>query len=442
MTRPSSASVRPSVAFVTLGCPKNEVDSDRMAAAVSGAFAVVSDIDDADAVVVNTCAFIEEATQESVGVVLDLVEGWKREREGRHVVVAGCMPSRYRDDLQDAMPEVDAFLPVADEEGLVRVLASLKGIGTVAEPGTTRTAPGPSAYLKVADGCHRACTYCAIPSIRGPYRSRPADELVAEASYLVHGGARELVLVAQDVSAWGHDLAGDRSLAGLVRELAAVDGLAWLRLLYVQPDGITPELLDVMATSSVVCRYLDLPLQHASRSVLAAMGRRGRDTDYLRLVGALRAALPGVALRSTFISGFPGETRQDAETLLRFVRAARLDYAGVFAYSAEEGTPAAKMRPRVPSRTLKARTQRLRDLSDEIGFELAASRIGTRLEVLVEGVDEDGMTFGRHRGQAPDVDGGVLLPADGELPAGSIVEAEITDALGYDLVGKVRSRDA
>ena len=425
------------MAFVTLGCPKNEVDSDRMAAAVSRGFDVVQDLDEADAVVVNTCAFIEEATQESVAVVLDLAAVWKRQRSGRHVIVAGCMPSRYADELTQAMPEVDAFLPVADEDGLVRVLAALKGVSAPeGPPGPARTAPGPSAYLKVADGCHRACTYCAIPSIRGPYRSRPADELVAEASELVKGGAREIVLVAQDVSAWGRDLEGEQSLAGLLRELAAVEDLAWLRLLYVQPDGVTPELLEVIAESPVVCDYLDLPLQHASRPVLAAMGRTGRDTDYLRLIGAVRAAVPDVALRSTFICGFPGEA------LLRFVRAARLDYAGVFSYSAEEGTAAAKMRPRVPARTVRARTQRLRDLSDEMGFERAAARVGTRLEVLVEGMEEDGTVVGRHRGQAPEVDGGVLLSADADLRRGSIVVAEITDTLGYDLIGKVRSGDA
>jgi ribosomal protein S12 methylthiotransferase len=244
--------------------------------------------------------------------------------------------------------------------------------------------------------------------------------------------------VGQDVSAWGRDLPGDESLSTLVGRLADVQGLAWLRLLYIQPDGITPDLLEAMTASAVVCRYLDIPMQHASRPVLAAMGRQGRDTDYLRLLGTVRAALPGVALRSTFIAGFPGESRADYESLQRFVRTARLDYAGVFAFSSEEGTAAASLTPKVAARTVKARVQRLRDLSDEIGFELAASRIGTRVEVLVEGVDDDGYTVGRHRGQAPEVDGGVLLRGGEGIAPGTIVDAEIVEALGYDLVGEVR----
>ena len=439
MTDSPPEHARPSVAFVTLGCPKNEADSDRMAASLSATFELVDDVESADTVVVNTCAFIQEAAEESVRVVLELAQGWKTERADRRLVVAGCMPSRYGRDLSDAMPEVDMLLPVTDEDGLARSLAALAGVPLVSAPTDVRTpAPGASAYVKVSDGCHRACTYCAIPAIRGPYRSRTADELVAEAELLVGGGARELVLVGQDVSAWGRDLPGDESLSTLVGRLADVQGLAWLRLLYIQPDGITPDLLEAMAASPVVCRYLDIPMQHASRPVLAAMGRKGRDTDYLRLLGTVRAALPGVALRSTFIAGFPGETRADYERLLRFVRTARLDYTGVFAFSSEEGTAAASLTPKVAARTVRSRVQRLRDLSDEIGFDLAASRIGTRVEVLVEGVDDDGYTVGRHRGQAPEVDGGVLLQGGEGIAPGTIVDAEIVEALGYDLVGEVR----
>ena len=429
---------RPRVAFVTLGCPKNEVDSDRMAASLSGRFDLVADIDDADMVVVNTCAFIREATEESIGVVLDVAGEWKSGSAGRSLVVTGCMPSRYKDALSQAMPEVDAFVPVSEEGELARVLCALAGIDDrpPAHSAPGRLAPGPSAYLQVADGCHRACTYCIIPSIRGPYVSRAARDIVAEARALVAGGARELILIGQDISSWGHDLPDTPALADLVRMLSAVEGLAWLRLMYVQPDEITPDLLEAMTSSPVVCRYLDMPLQHASREVLRRMGRRGNAPEYLRLIGAIRDLVPGVTLRTTLISGFPGETREDAKKLLDFVRDARLDFVGVFPYSAEEGTPAAEMPDQVSNRTRIARAQRLRDAADAIGTERVADLVGRTLEVLVEGVDEEGRTFGRHRGQAPEIDAFVFL--DRECAVGDVVSAEMVDTLGYDLIGEVR----
>ena len=433
-----SSRTSPSVHFLTLGCPKNEVDSDRMAASLAGSFDVVDELDDADVAVVNTCSFIREATEESIGVVLELTGGWKTARPGRAVVVAGCMPARYGDELAESMPEVDAFVPVADEENLLRVVAGITGAQLTAATGDqpTRTAPGPSAYLQVSDGCHRRCTFCTIPDIRGDYRSRTAAEILAEAWLLVAGGAKELVLVGQDISAWGRDLAGTPSLASLVRDLAHVEGLKWLRLMYVQPDGITPELLEVIASEPVVCRYLDMPLQHASRPVLRRMARSGDAAEFLRLIGVVRDLVPGVFLRTTLIAGFPGETREDVARLEDFLRDAQLDYMGVFAYSPEEGTPAVSMDGQVPARTRRARAQRLRDLADTIAVPKVASLVGSTLEVLVEGVDEDGVTVGRHRGQAPEIDGLVLL--DREVEPGRIVQVEITDALGYDLLGEVR----
>jgi len=428
---------RPRVAFVTLGCPKNEVDSDRMAASLTGAFDLVADIDAADAVVVNTCAFIREATEESIAVILDVFGEWKSANAGRRLVVTGCLPSRYGSDLTDSMPEVDAFVPVLEEGRLAEVLADVLDVAvpTAALP-AARLAPGPSAYLQISDGCHRSCTFCVIPAIRGDYKSRPADEILAEARALVAGGARELILIGQDTSSWGRDLDGRPVLAALVHALARVKGLAWLRLMYVQPDEITPELLEVMAASPVVCRYLDMPLQHASRDVLRRMGRRGDASEYARLIGVVRDLLPGVALRTTLIAGFPGESREDSKRLLDFVRKSKLDYVGVFPYSPEEGTPAAVMPDQVPKRTRIARAQRLRDTADEIGFERVAALVGSTLEVLVEGVDEEGTTVGRHRGQAPEIDGIVLL--DTPCAFGAIVNAEITGSLGYDLIGEVR----
>jgi ribosomal protein S12 methylthiotransferase len=407
-----------------------------MAASLTETFDLVADIDEADMVVVNTCSFIREATEESIGVVLEVAGEWKAAADGRSLVVTGCLPSRYGDEVVAAMPEVDEFVPVAGEGNLRHVLCRLAGIPEATAATAGRLAPGPSAYLQVSDGCHRACTYCTIPAIRGPYRSRPAREIVAEARALVAAGARELVLIGQDVSAWGRDLPDAPALADLVRKVADVGGLAWLRLMYVQPDDITPGLLEAMASSPVVCRYLDMPLQHASREVLRAMGRRGDAAEYLRLIGVIRRLLPGVTLRTTLIAGFPGETRQDSKRLLDFVRDARLDFVGIFPYSAEEGTPAAGMTGQIPARTRIARAQRLRDTADEIGFEKVAGLVGRTLEVLVEGVDEEGRTFGRHRGQAPEIDGFVFL--DRAAAVGTLVSAEIVDALGYDLLAEVR----
>ncbi len=428
---------RVSVHFVTLGCPKNEVDSDRMAARVgSSAYEVVPELDAADVAVVNTCAFIREATEESVVTVLELAARWKAAAPGRALVVAGCLATRYGADLAAEMPEVDAFVPVADEDALLGVIERLTRMPAEASDGPGRTPSGSSAYLQVSDGCFRRCAYCAIPYIRGGYRSRPLADLTTEAELLVASGAKEIVLVGQDISAYGRDLGDDAPcLPDVVSTLAAVDGLAWLRLMYVQPDGITPELLEVMAARDNVCRYLDIPVQHASRSILARMNRTGSGDEFLRLLGVVRSFMHDIVLRTSVIAGFPGETDTDVEVLEDFLLLARFDYAGVFQYSAEEGTPAATMPGQVPARVKLARTQRLRDAADVVGFEKAAAHIGATLEVLCEEPAEEEEPHGRWRGQAPEVDGVVYLDAD--VAAGTLVRAGIVDSAGYDLIGEV-----
>ncbi len=427
----------PAVAFITLGCPKNEVDTDRMRAAVGAStFTLAEEPDDADIVVVNTCSFIQDATEESVNTVLDIAAQWLPERDGRHIIVAGCMPARYGEELTEAMPEVAAFVPVAEEGALLDVLERITGVdGSVAAEAPTRTISGPSAYLQISDGCHRECAYCTIPSIRGPYVSRTNAEIVAEARELVALGAREIVLIGQDITAYGRDLDSGDTLADVVRAVAAVPGVDWLRLMYVQPDGVTDELLAAIAENPNVCHYLDIPLQHASKPVLRAMKRSGDSASFLALLERIRDVLPDVVLRTTLIAGFPGETTADVRELRRFLTAARFDYVGVFIYSPEEGTAAAELDDQVPLRTRRARAQRLRDLADEIGFERAAARVGSVVQVLVEGIDPDeGVVIGRWRGQAPEIDGLVVL--DGGT-AGEIVSATIVDSLGYDLEGEV-----
>lgn len=426
------------VAFITLGCPKSEVDTDRMrCAAARAGFAVTDDPDDASAVVVNTCSFIQDATEESISVILDLLAPGSD--APTPVIVAGCMPSRYGDELRSEFPEVAEFVSVADGHSIVSVLERVTGI-LAAELSPTKTVPsrtveGSVAYLQVSDGCHRNCAYCTIPSIRGPYRSRLLSEIVDEARELVALGAREIVLIGQDITAYGRDLDSDVRLAQVVDAVATIEGLDRLRLMYAQPDGVTDELLDAMAAHANVCRYLDMPLQHSSRNVLRAMRRSGDTESLLALLARIRAKLPDVVLRTTLIAGFPGETRSDVADLVRFLIAARFDYVGVFPYSPEDGTDAALMDNQVSKRTRLRRAQKLRDISDAIGFEKVAERVGQTLDVLVEGVDpDDGFIVGRWCGQAPEIDGLVILDAG---TPGEIVSARVADALGYDLEAEV-----
>lgn len=426
----------PAIAFVTLGCPKNEVDTDRMAAAVSSsAYRLVDDIADADAVVLNTCAFIQPATEEAIAEFFSLHTDWRPARPGRRIIVAGCLPSRYGDELRDALSEADALLPVTAEGGLLATLEELLGSPAKAASGPGRLIPGSTAYLKVSEGCDRRCAYCTIPAIRGPFVSAPLDALVDEARWLIDHGARELVLVGQDIASYGVDLCAGEDLAMLVQRLDALEGDFRLRLMYVQPDGVTDALLDALANASHVCRYLDIPLQHASGPVLAAMGRTGDAAAHLALVDRVRSVLPGVVLRTTIMTGFPGETNDDARVLEEFLAEAELDYVGVFTYSPEEGTVAASLPEQVEPAVADERAQRVRDIADSIGFARAAALVGTRQKVLVEGFDEDGELFGRTCGQAPDVDGVTLV--DTEVPVGDFVELTITDSLGYDLIGEV-----
>ncbi|MBW6468544.1 MAG: 30S ribosomal protein S12 methylthiotransferase RimO [Coriobacteriia bacterium] len=426
----------PAIAFITLGCPKNEVDSDRMrASVVASEYRFAADLDDADVVVLNTCGFITDAVEESVGAALELAE-WRDERPGRRLVVAGCMVSRYGDDLAAAMPEVDAFVPVTDEPALLGVLQHLTGVspGAAAPPGT-RTGGGVSEYLQVSDGCFRACAYCTIPVIRGPYRSRSLEALTSEATGLLSAGARELVLIGQDTSSWGRDLADSRDITDVLRALAPLDGLAWLRLMYVQPDTITRQLIETMATLEPVRHYLDMPLQHASARVLRDMYRSGSGDSFLGLIERLRDAMPDIVLRSTFIAGYPGESEAEFEELLDFIGQAGLDYVGIFPYSPEEGTDAAGLPGQIPEAERFERANRVREVADEVSIARTARLIGTTLDVLSEGEDPDGVSIGRWSGQAPEVDGYVML--DRPVEPGRIAAVRIDTSYGYDLEGEV-----
>lgn len=431
----------PRAYFATLGCPKNETDSESMAARLQHAgYRLVDDPSSADIVFVNTCSFIQAATEESIDAVLDLVEDDRIKADSVPVVVCGCMPSRYGAELEGEFEDVAAFLPCASEDDVVAVADRCLGIerdatvpSAIQGEGGQRRLDEPSrvsAYVKVSDGCSRGCAYCTIPRIRGPYRSRSYDAIAEEVGGLVLSGVREIVLIGQDTGIWGRDLDGDQCLAGLLRDIAAAYPDTWFRIMYTQPESIDDELLSVISRTANVCSYLDIPMQHCSSAVLARMGRCGSYDEMMGLVAHIRDVIPAVAIRTTLMAGFPGETEDEFEELLRFVEEAAFDYAGVFAFSPEEGTRACSMDGQVDEDERLWRAERVRTVADAVSSQVIAERIGSAVRVLVEGVEEDGQRWGRTMGQAPEVDG-VTYVGDGSL--GEMVDGVVDDTLMYDM---------
>ena len=431
-----------SVSFITMGCAKNEVDSDHMAnRLLQAGYQIIDDPEIADAVVVNTCSFIQAATEESIDAVLEAA-GYDNVSSGRaHLIVAGCMPSRYGDELESEFPEVSGFVPCANELSIVAIADKLFGIERL--PGEALalsvTAEGPErpfSYVKISDGCDRFCAYCSIPFIRGRYHSFSYDEVKREVERTVALGAREVVLIAQDTGRWGADFEEPSSLARLVDSLAESFGETWFRVMYIQPEGVTDELLDVVAKHDNVCKYFDIPFQHCSADVLRAMNRKGSADEHLALIEKVREKIPDATLRTTLIAGFPGETDDEFEQLCEFVEDAQLDYVGVFPYSREEGTRAYDLPDQVDEDEKMQRTQALRDLADAVCMPRVASRIGKTFDVLVCGREEDGQLYGRAMCQAPDVDG-VTYVDKGAI--GDIVNVVVDDALVYEMEGSVLS---
>jgi len=433
------------IGFITMGCPKNEADTNRMQALVrSSAYELCEDAREADVVVVNTCSFLTEATEESLGVIFGVLNDEDFIASGAKLIVAGCMPSRFGDDLRGSLYEAAGFLPAAEEDHLLELVEELTGVPSAVPAGSDaaprlRFATSVSAYVKISDGCDRFCAFCTIPFIRGRYHSRGYDEIRDEVAGLVAEGVREIVLIGQDTGIWGHDLAGDHDTAWLLEHLAETFPDTWLRIMYLQPEGLSDRLLETMARHDNICHYLDIPLQHADATVIHEMNRRGDGEEYLAMVRHIRETVPGVFLRTTVIAGFPGETREQSATLQRFLEEASFDYAGVFMYSQEEGTRAGERSDQVPRRTKMNRTQRLQDLCDAIGFRRAADNVGRTVQVLVEGIEDDGdrvELVGRHAGQAPEIDGMVHMPM-GSAEVGDIVTVRLTDSFCYEYEGEV-----
>ena len=429
----------PRVCFVTLGCAKNEVDTAEMTKRLTAAgYEVCDDASTADVVVVNTCSFIQAATEESLEAIFEVCDLPNFIEGSAKLVVAGCMPARYGDDLASELGEAQAFVPCSKEDDIVEVLAGV--LGDAAPRASTSAdaqspwAASPASYVKISDGCDRFCSFCAIPYIRGRYHSFPLETVRASVAERVEAGVREITLIAQDTGRWGEDFAEPSNTAALLATLADEFPQTWFRLMYIEPQGVSDELLDVIASKPNVCKYLDMPLQHASKLVLRAMNRRGDENSHRELVARIRERVPGITLRTTLIAGFPGETDVDFDALQNFLEEVEFDYVGVFPYSQEEGTRAAEMDGQIDETIKIERAQSLRDISDAIGEAHVSARIGQEMDVLVLGREEDGQLYGRAMCQAPEVDGVVYLE-EGEV--GDIVRVRITDTHVYEMEGDV-----
>lgn len=439
------------VAFITMGCAKNEVDSDQMSRRLASAgYRIIEDPREADVVIVNTCSFIQAATEESIEAILDAA-GYENIASGEaRLVVAGCMPSRYKEDLAPELPEVNRFVPCAQEDDIVAIIGELMGVDATQKADddaevpyasfTDQDALPPSgnvqAYVKISDGCNRFCAYCTIPYIRGRYHSFTEEQITNEVSRLVDSDVREIVLIAQDTGRWGDDFEQPSTLAQLVSNLAEAFSSTWFRIMYIQPEGVTDELIEAMATHDNICSYFDIPFQHCDGHVLERMNRKGSREEYLNLIASIRKRIPDVTLRTTLIAGFPGETEQQFDDLCDFIEEADLDYVGVFPYSREENTRAYELDGQVDEDEKMARAQRLRDIADAVSGPRIAQRIGKHMDVLVCGAEEDGQLYGRAMCQAPDVDGVTYL-STGER--GDIVSVVIEDTLLYEMEGEVIS---
>lgn len=447
--------VKEKISMVSLGCPKNLVDAEIMLGFLDReGYDITTDEKDADIIIVNTCSFIKEAKQESVDAILDLADR-KHDGRCRLLIVTGCLPQRYQEELCKELPEVDIFIGTGDYPRIAEIIAEKRGTSEqlryIGDPNfifdedspRLKSTPVYSAYLKIAEGCSNCCSYCVIPSLRGSYRSRPVEALIQEARRLVAGGARELNLIAQDVTNYGADLEGKPALEDLIRRLAEIEDLRWIRILYAYPNGITDGLIQLIKEEKKVCKYLDIPLQHISDPILSRMNRRSTAEEIRTLLAKIRHEIPEIALRTSLIVGFPGETEEDFKNLLQFVEEAQFDRLGVFCYSREEGTPANDMTDQVSERIKRERYKKIMKAQSRLSFKRNRRLVGMIEEVIVEGFSEETelLLKGRSSRQAPDIDGQVYITA-GNANVGDIVRLKITDSSDYDLIGEIYDADS
>ncbi|MCI8505088.1 MAG: 30S ribosomal protein S12 methylthiotransferase RimO [Lachnospiraceae bacterium] len=441
------------ILFVSLGCDKNLVDSEEMLGLLSGAgYEFTDDETKAQVIVVNTCCFIGDAKEESINTLLEMA---KQKETGccQVLIAAGCLAQRYKDEVLKEIPEVDGILGTASCDRIVSLVEeTLRGKkeSVFEEPGHFRengggrvvTTGGHYAYLKIAEGCDRHCTYCVIPGVRGPYRSVPMEKLLREAKDLAGQGVRELILVAQETTLYGMDLYGEKRLPLLLEELSSISGIHWIRLLYCYPEEITDKLIETIKKEKKVCHYMDIPIQHASDRILKRMGRRTNRREISARISKLREEIPDMAIRTTMITGFPGETDEDLEELLDFVDGMEFERLGVFPYSQEEDTPAAAMEGQIPEETKLARRDAVMELQQEISLANGEAMIGRILEVFIEGkVADEEAYVGRTYMDAPGVDGYIFVNTGQELMSGMFVQVKVTGALEYDLIGELCDED-
>ena len=443
------------ICFISLGCDKNLVDSEMMVTSLrQPGYNIVYNADEADIIVVNTCCFIGDAKEESINTLLEMA-AYKEEGKCRLLVAAGCLAQRYNEEIKKELPEVDVIIGTTAYEELVETIKlaldgtgsgretpieKLKSIDYLPEPYTDREAMngGGYAYLKIAEGCNKCCTYCIIPKVRGSYRSIPVENLVKQAENLVANGIKEIILVAQETTLYGEDIYGQKSLPELLRKLSGIDGLEWIRILYCYPEEITDSLIEAVKELPKVCHYLDIPVQHGSDSVLKRMGRRTDSAQLISIIEKLRRNIPDIVLRTTIITGFPGETEEEFQELKEFVQKIKFDRLGVFTYSQEEDTPAAEMQGQVPEETKEARRNEIMEIQQQVVFEKNKLLAGKEMDVIVDGyLPEDSVYICRTYMDAPDVDGYVFVETDWQLMSGDFIKVKITGSDGYDLAGDI-----
>ena len=437
------------ILFISLGCDKNLVDTEVMLGMLaSRGYEMTNDEQEADIIVINTCCFIHDAKEESIQNILDMAE-YKKNGSAKALIVTGCMAERYRQEILDEIPEVDEVLgTTAYDRILDAVDAALAGqhevmtadLDALPLPETKRlvTTGGHFAYLKIAEGCDKHCTYCIIPKIRGNFRSVPMERLLKEAQDLAEQGVKELILVAQETTLYGKDLYGEKSLPKLLRELCKISGIRWIRILYCYPEEITDELIQVMKEEPKICHYLDLPIQHANDTILKRMGRRTSKQELIDIVQKLRKEIPDICLRTTLITGFPGETQEQHEEVMEFIDTLEFDRLGAFTYSPEEDTPAATFEDQIDEEVKEDRQADIMELQQEIAFDKAEDMIGREVLVMIEGkVADENAYVGRTYRDAPNVDGLIFINTDVELISGDLAKVKVTGALDYDLIGEL-----
>lgn len=436
------------ILFVSLGCDKNLVDSEFMLGMLKeSGYEITDDENKAEIIVVNTCCFIHDAKEESITTILEMAE-LKKSAELKVLIVTGCLAQRYKEEIRKEIPEVDAVLGTTSYENICDVVKEvLKGQAVekfedvnylpLIDTKRINTTGGYSSYLKIAEGCDKRCTYCIIPSIRGNYRSVPMERLIREAETLAQNGVEELILVAQETTMYGKDIYSEKRLPNLLKELCKISGIRWIRILYCYPEEITDELIQVIKQEDKICNYLDMPIQHGSDGVLRRMGRRTNKQELVDIIAKLRKEIPDICLRTTLISGFPGETEEEHNELVEFVKEMKFDRLGVFPYSKEEDTPAAILPDQIPEEIKEQRRDEIMKVQQEIAFQKAEDMLYQKVEVLIEGsLPEDNIFIGRTYKDAPNVDGYIFVSCSHELMSGEFVKVQITDAREYDLIGE------